>query len=120
MRHDPIESYIFGNGGVESALGNVGVESREIGTEGTGDGAVLRAELCWRPDFEVLGLHAAGIVGVGTVDTCILHGILSTAASSESSPDDSCTGREEKQFVQVMGRGCVSAALLSIRIQNPP
>ena len=97
MRHDPIESYIFGNGGVESTLGIVGVESRGGGTEvSMGDGAVLRAELCWRPDFEVLGLHAAGIVGVGTVDTCILHGILSTAASSESSPDDSCTGREEK------------------------
>ena len=43
MRQDPIESYIFGNGGVESAMGTVGVESRD--TEGiSGAGAVLRDE----------------------------------------------------------------------------
>ena len=43
MRHAEIESYMVGNGGVESAMGTVGVESRDTG-ETEGDGAVLRVE----------------------------------------------------------------------------
>ena len=45
MRHAEIESYMVGNGGVESAMGTVGVESRGTGETGTeGDGAVLQVE----------------------------------------------------------------------------
>ena len=55
MRHADTESYILGNGGVESALGNVGVES--LDTSGTtGDGAVLRDE-------------SLGATGIETGDT---------------------------------------------------
>lgn len=39
MRHAEMGSYILDNGGVESALGIVGVESRETGTGDMGDTA---------------------------------------------------------------------------------
>ena len=90
MRHDPIESYIFGNGGVESALGIVGVESRGGGTEvSTGDGAVLRVKSLESHFFVIL--HILGDRGV---ELATLHEETETGARSGSCT--SCIGSTER------------------------
>ena len=90
MRHDPIESYIFGNGGVESALGIVGVESQGGGTKvSTGDGAILRAKSLESRFFVIL--H---VLGDGGVELATSHEETETGA--RSGPCTSCIGSTER------------------------
>ena len=121
MQQAEIESYIVGNGGVESAMGTVGVEFR--GTGGTsGAGVVLRVESftnesCIKRTFLGVGLH-------GTEAT---HGELSytrrDGGKSESESDTSgtlSTGNKENLLKRGYFSGCFAAALVSILGKNPP
>ena len=128
MRQDPIESYIFGNGGVESALGDVGVEYRGGGTcDFTGGGAVLRDE-----SLGVTGAHGTGATETGTSNkTFFFLGTLHDEALLETEPETgagsgpftSCTlstGRTENLLKLGYLSGRRAAALAITLSQNPP
>ena len=119
MWHAETELYIVDNGGVESALGNVGVESRGNGTVITmGNGAVLQDKFC--PKRAFLGVSLQG-----------------TEAEAETGPHSSCNsvgtgmGTESKSLILSTDNranllkpgyfsGCLTAALASILTRNPP
>ena len=121
MQQAEIESYIVGNGGVESAMGMVGVESRD--TEGTsGAGAVLRDESftnesCTKRTFLGVGLHGTGATRGG------LSYERQDGGESELESGTSETvsiGNKENLLKRGYFSGCFAAALASILRKNPP
>lgn len=58
MRHAETESYILSKGGVESALGNIRVESREIDTGDTNDAGAIVPGFCAAQQNEAEFLRA--------------------------------------------------------------